>query len=97
MVVGKRKKLPECLKILIHLYIYIPAHLYFCSYIYCTVLKREKLASFLYTWLAKDVNNDGEKMYEREIIVAFTGNFYESDVSFRDQRKKLTYAQIRLL
>lgn len=39
----------------------------------------------------------GKKMYEREIMVAFTGNFYESDVSFRDQRKKLTYAQIRLL
>ena len=36
-------------------------------------------------------------MYEREIMLALTGNFYESDVSFRDQRKKLTYAQIRLL
>lgn len=36
-------------------------------------------------------------MYEREIMVALTGNFYESDVSFRDQRKKLPYAQIRLL
>lgn len=28
-------------------------------------------------------------MYEREIMVALTGNFYESDVSFRDQRKKI--------
>lgn len=36
-------------------------------------------------------------MYEREIMVALTGNFYESDVSFRDQGIKLTYAQIRLL
>lgn len=36
-------------------------------------------------------------MYEHEIMVALTDNFYKSDVSFRDQRKKSTYAQIRLL